>query len=367
MADMIAMVVDHAKWLNLLAKTPAEIQLMFENKTARNIRPSKSQFLERRFDIDIEADILDWLEGNFTSELGGHFANVSEGNFTSEFDEKSQLPSKSPENCQINTPSPESGQINTPSPENRHIDTKSPENRQINTPSPEMGHIDTKLPEMGLTAAELPKWEADDAKSPEIGLSATKSPEMGLTAAELPKWGADDAKSPEKSLLAAAHNQLKSGGDIEDIASGLWHLAEWASHGTWRCMEGRGFLYLEPYSGRNFTGVEQLYQESTWKAFHQTMQGLTESEYSEAVVLDWMARREQLGETLEANQDPKILSTMQSHQRLSKSLHNMLLTHGNDPHTALFARRDWSSYLTSGYGGLNIGALLASGKVGGEK
>ncbi len=46
--------------------------------------------------------------------------------------------------------------------------------------------------------------------------------------------------------------------------------------------------------------------------------------YSESVVLDWMSRREELGETMEPSEDPRILPTMNSHRTSSESLHIFL-------------------------------------------
>jgi hypothetical protein len=92
---------------------------------------------------------------------------------------------------------------------------------------------------------------------------------------------------------------------------------------------------------------------------------LSKQQYSEAVVVDWMGRREQLGETLNEKNDPRILSTMQSHQRHAESLHGLaeFLTEGE---TILLTRRDWSSYLSAGFGGFNIRKLLTSGVVEGK-
>jgi len=163
----------------------------------------------------------------------------------------------------------------------------------------------------------------------------------------------------ENSTLHTASEIMEKGGDVEVIAEGIWLLAEWASRGTWRCMEGRGFLYLEPYIGGELEGVDELYSYSTWLVVLSTLQGMTQDEYAEAVVLDWMARREELGETLDQKQDPLILSTMQSHQRLAKALHRMSRMIDQERLT-LLSRREWSSYLIAGFGGFNIGTLLSS-------
>ena len=46
--------------------------------------------------------------------------------------------------------------------------------------------------------------------------------------------------------------------------------------------------------------------------------------YSESVILDWMSRREALGETMEPSDDPRILPTMESHKTLSESLFSLI-------------------------------------------
>ncbi|HJM87266.1 MAG TPA: hypothetical protein QF433_03495, partial [Candidatus Thalassarchaeaceae archaeon] len=84
-----------------------------------------------------------------------------------------------------------------------------------------------------------------------------------------------------------------------------------------------------------------------------------------AVVLDWMARRQDLGDTLDQKQDPLILSTMQSHQRLAKSLHRMSRIIEQES-LVILSRQEWSSYLLAGFGGFNIGTLLSSTVKGAE-
>ncbi|MCS5527453.1 MAG: hypothetical protein NZ774_06280 [Candidatus Poseidoniales archaeon] len=238
MADLLAMVVDSDAWLSLLNTSSTDLHQQMQDKSGRKLRPEMMDFIERRFDVDVEAEILDWIE------------------------------------------------------------------------------------------------EHDIIQ------------------------GAD-------SVLLAASQRMVAGADIEDIASGIWLLAEWASIGTWRCMEGRGFLYLEPYIGETMNQVGQLYEQRTWDTAISSIKILSKQQYSDAVVVDWMGRREQLGETLNEKNDPRILSTMQSHQRHAESLHGLagFLTEGE---TILLTRRDWSSYLNAGFGGFNIRKLLTKGIVEGK-
>ncbi|MBT4059866.1 MAG: hypothetical protein HOE69_06130 [Euryarchaeota archaeon] len=231
MADLLAMVVDSDSWLALLNTKVSDLYQQMSDKSARNSRPAQADFLDRRFDVDVEAEILDWMD-------------------------------------------------------------------------------------------------------------------------------ARDIGNEAHSVILAASRQLSDGGDIEEIASGVWLLAEWCSLGTWDCMEGRGFLYLEPYISEPLDGVDGLYLETTWVEALKSIGNLTAKEYSEAVVLDWMGRREDFGETMEVGEDPRILSTMQSHQRLSEQLHKLNDILSSDQ-TTLLVRRDWSTYLTAGFGGFNIGGLLS--------
>ena len=238
MADLLAMVVDNDYWLSLLNMSATDMHKQMQDKSARKDRPEMADFVDRRFDVDVEAEILDWIE---------------EHNILHEQD----------------------------------------------------------------------------------------------------------------SVLLTASKRMADGSDIEGIASGIWLLAEWASLGTWRCMEGRGFLYLEPYIGESMNQVGQLYEQKTWDAAISSITSLSKQQYSEAVVVDWMGRREQLGETLNEKNDPRILSTMQSHQRHAESLHGLaeLLTEGE---TVLLTRRDWSSYLNAGFGGFNIRRLLTTSALEGK-
>ena len=178
--------------------------------------------------------------------------------------------------------------------------------------------------------------------------------------AEVLDWVDYHKMDGDQPLLAAVGETLQSGGEPERLASGLWHLSDWTSPGAWRCMEGRGFLYLEPYCGVPMDGVERLYEEATWRNALAEIGHFTAEEYSEAVVLDWMGRRQDLGETLNEKQDSRILSTMQSHRRHATALHRLAgLVDGDG--VVLLVNREWHSLLTTGFEEFNLGALLSSG------
>ena len=46
--------------------------------------------------------------------------------------------------------------------------------------------------------------------------------------------------------------------------------------------------------------------------------GVSQEEFAERVVLGWMDRRKELGETLDETQDPKIVPTFEAHTRASR-------------------------------------------------
>ena len=97
-------------------------------------------------------------------------------------------------------------------------------------------------------------------------------------------------------------------------------LARWCSSAQWRCWDARLFLYVEPVLGREISSAEEFLLPSMWNEFSDALTRTDRSSYSESVVLDWMSRRERLGETMEPSHDPRILPTMESHRSLSESL-----------------------------------------------
>ena len=125
--------------------------------------------------------------------------------------------------------------------------------------------------------------------------------------------------------LFDASEELRADSLLRDIDSdpamelGLL-LAKWCSSAQWRCWEARLFLYVEPILGRTVSSAEEFLSPSTWDQFADALSRTDRSSYSESVVLDWMTRREEMGETMEPSEDPRILPTMESHQTLSESL-----------------------------------------------
>ncbi len=107
---------------------------------------------------------------------------------------------------------------------------------------------------------------------------------------------------------------------IKDGEEGLLHLMKYASPGAWEVWEGRAFLYLDVALKAKVPHVDDLYSESTWQQACARLNGLSEDEFSDAVCLDWMGRRKELGETLDEKEDPKIVPTYEAHNRASRTM-----------------------------------------------
>tara|TARA_Y100001960_G_scaffold325969_1_gene409331 strand:- start:515 stop:1201 length:687 start_codon:yes stop_codon:yes gene_type:complete len=101
-------------------------------------------------------------------------------------------------------------------------------------------------------------------------------------------------------------------------------LARWCSTSQWTCWDARLFLYVEPFIESPVSGPDAFLHHGVWEQFSEALSRTDRSSYSESVVLDWMSRREEMGETMEPSEDPMILPTMESHRTLSDSLFILL-------------------------------------------
>ena len=101
-------------------------------------------------------------------------------------------------------------------------------------------------------------------------------------------------------------------------------LARWCSTAQWKCWDARLFLYVEPLIHSPLSGEDAFLDYGVWEQFSGALSRTDRSSYSESVVLDWMSRREEMGETMEPSEDPMILPTMESHRTLSESLFNII-------------------------------------------
>ena len=104
-------------------------------------------------------------------------------------------------------------------------------------------------------------------------------------------------------------------------------LAKWCSSAQWRCWDARLFLYVEPILDDPVSDSDDFLLPRVWNQFSEALSRSDRSSYSESVVLDWMSRREEMGETMEPSEDPMILPTMESHRTLSESLFNIIESH----------------------------------------
>ena len=101
-------------------------------------------------------------------------------------------------------------------------------------------------------------------------------------------------------------------------------LAKWCSSAQWRCWEARLFLYVEPMLEGPVADSDDFLLPEVWDQFSEALSSTDRPSYSESVVLDWMSRREDMGETMDPAEDPMILPTMESHRTLSESLFNVM-------------------------------------------
>ena len=148
---------------------------------------------------------------------------------------------------------------------------------------------------------------------------------------------------------------------MTDGAEGLLHLMRWASPGQWEVWEGRAFLYLEAAIGREARDIHELYTEGIWDETLERLHGISEEEFAERVVLGWMDRRKELGETLDEAQDPKIVPTFEAHTRASKALVHTVNRAVNEADLALIVGREHLEAEKWGHGSLNLSAYLQTG------
>lgn len=117
-------------------------------------------------------------------------------------------------------------------------------------------------------------------------------------------------------------------------------MCDWASVAEWRCWDGRLFLYVEPMLDEKFEDVEAFGSAEVWQRLAVALASSDRESYSESVILDWMERRQELGETLNPDEDPRILPTMESHRTLTASLYDFIEL-SRDPGLSLLIGREY--------------------------
>ena len=75
-----------------------------------------------------------------------------------------------------------------------------------------------------------------------------------------------------------------------------------------------------------------------WSELSAALSASDRVSYSESVVMDWMNRRQELGETMEPSEDPRILPTMEAHSNASDSLFSFLERHREEGLSLLIGR-----------------------------
>ena len=173
------------------------------------------------------------------------------------------------------------------------------------------------------------------------------------------KWGKEVGSGMIIEELKIAVDRKMLG--IEDACEPLSILSQWCSIGEWAAWEARVLLYVEPQLDAELSDAEELYREQVWKIALEKI-GLTDkASYVESVILDWMTRREALGETMDETKDPLIISTMEAHERGSKELHEIAYQLRKYQHLIALVGREWLEPQRWGQGQWNLGRILYDG------
>ena len=138
-------------------------------------------------------------------------------------------------------------------------------------------------------------------------------------------------------------------------------LTEWVSIGDWAAWEGRVLLYIEPHLDNTLEDAEDLYRSNVWDTALQRIGMMHRESYWESVSMDWMQRREALGETMDPTMDPLILPTMQAHQRAAEGLSRIAhaVRERKDLHALI--GREWLEANRWGQGEWNLQQILING------
>ncbi|MBK69895.1 MAG: hypothetical protein CMB53_00630 [Euryarchaeota archaeon] len=149
---------------------------------------------------------------------------------------------------------------------------------------------------------------------------------------EVLEWADRVGQIDQKSSLS------KQSIDLEDKLELLLLLSHWSSMGEWRCWDARLFLYVEPATGNRMSGTGSFLNPDVWRSFSETISNTDRTSFIESVVIDWMSRREELGETMDPSMDPRILPTMESHQNSSGSLFDIIDKSRREGHPLMIGR-----------------------------
>ncbi len=180
--------------------------------------------------------------------------------------------------------------------------------------------------------------------------------------AEILDWEDSHHLDGEKGALLSIQDAFENNRiSMEDASEGVLLLLRWVSLGYWEAWEGRTFLYFEVLLDQPADSIQQLYEEETWDQIRTKLGQLTATEYTEEVILDWMKRRKDLGESLDEKTDPRILSTMQAHTRLTQILHHLVQRWNNEDDLVGILGREHLSADKWGHGEWRISNIVNSG------
>ncbi len=180
--------------------------------------------------------------------------------------------------------------------------------------------------------------------------------------AEILDWADSHNLDSEKETLLSIQDAFDNNRiSMEDASEGVLLLLRWVGIGYWEAWEGRTFLYFEVLLDQPAESIQQLYEEDTWDQIRTKLGKLTANEYTEKVILDWMNRRKELGESLDEKTDPRILSTMQAHTRLTQILHHLIQRWNNEDDLVGILGREHLSADKWGHGAWRISNIVNSG------
>ena len=173
------------------------------------------------------------------------------------------------------------------------------------------------------------------------------------------KWSKELGAGTIMEELSIAVDRKMLG--IEDACEPLSILSQWCSLGEWAAWEARVLLYVEPQLDSELSDAEELYREHIWKIALDKIGFTAKASYVESVILDWMSRREALGETMDETKDPLIISTMQAHERASKELHEIAYHLRKNRSLIALIGREWLEPQRWGLGEWNLSRILYEG------
>ena len=147
----------------------------------------------------------------------------------------------------------------------------------------------------------------------------------------------------------------------EEACQVISTLTEWNSIGDWAAWEGRVLLYIEPHLDHPLEDAEGLYRSHVWNTALKRIGMMDRESYLESVSVDWMQRREALGETMDPSKDPLILPTMQAHQRAAEGLSRIAHAVRQRKDTHALIGREWLEANRWGQGEWNLQRILING------